>query len=248
LIAASGALLVSGCNNFEHNDTLLFGTDTKIALDVSASAAQGGTPAVTIGYKRVEAVWMPLYANGQGSVCDATTEQERRGCGSTQDPKYVGEGSGGEQDAYSVFASFGSKIRGEAAGNGDVGIAQFFATGVAAQRLADNPFAALALSVQHPSTGAMLGDALKEAEITRQYELAGVRLTAQQQLAEKLERCLAQEGKLAALSSSNPDEEGVALFADFVKDDLSRENIVRQLVFFAGANAEIKAWADENCS
>lgn len=67
IAAAISGVGLSGClNGVQHNDVLIFGTDTKLALDVSASATGGGTPEVTIGYKRAEAVWMPLVANGTG--------------------------------------------------------------------------------------------------------------------------------------------------------------------------------------
>lgn len=202
---------LSGClNGVQHNDVLIFGTDTKLALDVSASVTSGGTPEVTIGYKRAEAVWMPLVVNGTGvataplqplcvkddklAACEAGKPgqvlacvdsggrtgpcatgdgQARQICQSSvgqticsfdlQSRKYVGsaetrDGKPVGTDAYSVFASFGANIKGDSAG-GSVGLAQFFATGIAAQRLASNSQVANALSVQPPAVGVAMAQA-----------------------------------------------------------------------------------------
>jgi hypothetical protein len=54
----------------------------------------------------------------------------------SQDIKYTGSGEG-RTDTYSVFASFGADTG--ASGGGKATLAQFFATGVAAQKLANNP-------------------------------------------------------------------------------------------------------------
>lgn len=58
------ALVVSctGCSTVG-NEVLLFGTDTKVALDISGDPT--GQPTFTLGYKRREAVWLPL-ATGVG--------------------------------------------------------------------------------------------------------------------------------------------------------------------------------------
>lgn len=154
--------LLSGCvGSVKHNDVLIFGTDTKLALDVSANPAGGGTPEITIGYKRQEAVWMPLVVNGAGvtdKICAAANGGEKPCVGTL---KYQGqaetgvEGKGGT-DAYSVFASFGADIKGAAKAGGPeaaVGLAQFFATGIAAQRLAQNKQVVSALSLQGDQAG-----------------------------------------------------------------------------------------------
>ncbi|MCG8441246.1 MAG: hypothetical protein MI723_05480, partial [Caulobacterales bacterium] len=164
LIAAGAAALATGCvGTVRHNDTLLFGTNTKVAIDASASAAQGGVPELTIGFKRVEAVWMPLYANGAHSTCDGSSTNT--GCGSADGPKYIGESGFGARDAYSVFASFGANIEGGAAAEteGKVGLAQFFATGLAAQELARRPSITQALALQR-SDAADAGAAAEAGE------------------------------------------------------------------------------------
>ena len=130
-----GLLLASACGK-PHNDVLIFGTNTKFAVDVSASAATGGVPELTVGYKRQEAVWMPLLVNGMASdvakelasaqmtECYALPdgdEKERCLNRATNFAKYTGSSAGSgqfskggvratkdEHDAYSVFASFGA--------------------------------------------------------------------------------------------------------------------------------------------
>lgn len=173
----------SGCiGGVQHNDVLLFGVDTKLALDVSASAAQGGVPEVTIGYKRTEAVWMPLIVNGRGvetagvqALCNAGQPDTASCPGGLDRAKYVGEGeklsdggSGGGQDSYSVFASFGAQIRGRAntGAEGEVGLAQFFATGIAAQRLASAERVEQLVSLQSPASAAAAAAAAAAAKPT----------------------------------------------------------------------------------
>lgn len=139
LIASS--LLASGCTQtVRHTNTLLFATNTQIAISAGTSAT--AQPDITIGYKRQEAVVMPLVANyapdpkepGKLVPCGNATSPPADGC------LIVGKnGTSGAQDSYSVLASFGAKFG--AKGNGpqpeaSVGIAQYFATGVAAQLLA----------------------------------------------------------------------------------------------------------------
>lgn len=193
-ITLIGGLALSGCSSLgDHNDVLLFGTDTKFALDVSADATSGGTPSVTFGYKRKEAVWMPLLTNG---VCrgKAPPDYCKPADRDKAAARYTGSDStkgGGRSDAYSVFASFGANLKGEANGSAHatVGLAQFFATGIAAQKLAENPQAANVLSVQPEATGqaialAATGDpALVSAVVTAKTE-------AMKSLATRLYRCV----------------------------------------------------------
>lgn len=181
LIPATLAVLAGGCAQLPHNNVLLFGTDTKVALDVSSSATSGGAPQITLGYRRAEAVWMPLAVNDQdcevtGESCRVTTARETRNIDS--DPKQTVEGpvlyqskkyvSGNLErvDSYSVFASFGAKFTANAAAtetSASGGLAQFFATGVAAQRLADNPTLVQALKVTPPETAKEEAEAQSDA-------------------------------------------------------------------------------------
>ena len=62
LAAAFSALMLTACETPRHSNTLIFGTNTKVALDVSADQIKQ-TPSITLGYTRQEAVWMPLMPN-----------------------------------------------------------------------------------------------------------------------------------------------------------------------------------------
>ncbi len=133
--------LVAGCSSTpEHTNTLIFGTTTKVAIDVSQDPT--GTVGVTIGYRRQEAVWMPLLPNQGGK--DARVPAT---CNGTECPKYTGN-EGSDRDTYSVFASFGGEASGSAGGStpgaqAGAKIVQYFATGLAARALANRGGAAL---------------------------------------------------------------------------------------------------------
>ncbi|MFW5661634.1 MAG: hypothetical protein ACOC05_09640, partial [Oceanicaulis sp.] len=154
-----------GCESKPHNDVLVFGTRTVVGVDVSPSP-QSGAYDVALGYRREEAVWMPLLANGEKAGAVTNDGTEGRGEASNGGPFYVGRnrtfrnvgGSGDtvtedRRDAYSVFASLGAEIRGDARStDGEVGaaagLAQFFATGAAAQALAESQTVNTALAIQ----------------------------------------------------------------------------------------------------
>jgi len=156
-------LAVSACTGATpHNNVLLFGTDTKLAIVADAPPTQGGIPEISIGYQRREAVWMPLVMNKTvtaesvlGGIVYANGTSEPDGGNLYKGVETRTPSSGPDKqiertDAYSVFASFGSKF----GASGDTtkqtadahgALAQFFATGIAAQNLAqrDNVVAAL---------------------------------------------------------------------------------------------------------
>lgn len=155
--------ILSGCSTLTHTNTLIFGTNTKFALDVSQDPT--GVVGVTLGYKRQEAVWMPLLANTTKS--DKSTDIVPADCaksivtettGGTNnskvtqnlDCKFAGTAGtsstngAGAQDTYSVLATFsgeGKGVAGTAAGKPEASaggsLAQFFATGLAARVLAE---------------------------------------------------------------------------------------------------------------
>ena len=193
-------------NKHPHNDVLVFGTSTKFAADFSAPIQAAGMYELTLGYKRLEAVWMPLKPNGNANhnpVDDVQTLINNLGkctndsnlkkifsdgptilakfCLTMLLPKgkYVSVSSGLSQDkggetieidTYSVFASLGGKTNfGLNSASGS--IAQFFATGVAAQRLGANSAIGLALNAN--SAKAEEEKAKSEAEIqkTKQAEI-----------------------------------------------------------------------------
>jgi hypothetical protein len=139
-IALVFPVLVASCVNQPHNDVLIFGTNTKVAFDISADPANAGTPSFTLGYKRQELALVPLKANG-------TLLKEGETIGDTAvGRKYIGEDGTNRKDAYSVFASFGSEF---SSGTGNkAALSQFFATGIAAQNLGKNNSASSMVSVQ----------------------------------------------------------------------------------------------------
>lgn len=129
-VVMSMLFVLMGCATPKHSNTLIFGTNTKFALDVSADTS--GSPGITVGYKRQEAVWMPLLANVDEKGKPADCKDEK--ClftGTT--------GSQTEKDTYSVLASFGATFSGDTTGGAKAGggLAQYFATGLAARKLAE---------------------------------------------------------------------------------------------------------------
>ncbi|MEO1648913.1 MAG: hypothetical protein AAFR32_08855 [Pseudomonadota bacterium] len=171
---------LAGCvQATRHSNTMVFGTNTSLAARIGQSVAQ--VPEVSVGYSRQEAVIMPLLANtgdrggrnGVLSPCSALvapTPTPTPTPPPTELPKTIEEphpckfvamktssGDVSFQDSYSVLASFGANIKARSPGDGTknaeigVGIAQYFATGVAAQLLAANGGAAV-VSVSNGAT------------------------------------------------------------------------------------------------
>lgn len=174
---------LSGCSSTpEHTNVMVFGTNTKFGIDASINPA-GGTPDFTVGYKRQEVVWMPLLANVTkelpSQAADGNTAQNGQPtpggtpsmCG--DNCMYVGKAKD-ETDTYSVLASFGTEFGGRAAGSGQQGtsasgsggLAQFFATGIAARNLATTGGARL-VSIQGADT-----EELAKAEQLLSYQEA----------------------------------------------------------------------------
>lgn len=144
---------------------MIFGTNTTVGVKVGRDVNQ--MPNVLIAYDRQEAVIMPLLANtgekpgsrNKLSPCPSVTVPDEAeaaetvaeltsGNGFAHPCKFVGirQGDGGLiiQDSYSVLASFGAKLKGNATENqAAAGLAQYFATGAAAQTLALNGGAAV---------------------------------------------------------------------------------------------------------
>jgi hypothetical protein len=149
VLGAACLLALAGCAAPEHSNTLIFGTTTKVALDVSQDPT--GAVGVTLGYRRQEAVWMPLLPN-QGKPNERAPAEckDKVGC-----PMFVGK-EGDDHDTYSVFASFGGKGGGgagvaEAGARAEGQIVQYFATGLAARKLAEGG-AALVNTTADPLT------------------------------------------------------------------------------------------------
>ena len=184
LINITGAftiLALGACSSIPHNDVLIFGTETTLALDVGTSATNGGTPQITVGYKRDEAVWMPLLANGRSTTNKPSADKLYQGAGENATNK----------DAYSVFASFGAQLEGQTS-SAKVGLAQFFATGIAAQKLASNPASVLALTVKSPEQGAADANAVAQVATATPTNTVAAK---QKSLSEKLLSCMNSKGR-----------------------------------------------------
>jgi hypothetical protein len=154
---------------------MLFGTSTQFGIRAGTGATS--VPELNIGYSRQEAVIMPLVANvdDDGTFqkpCNVAQPVQVSGGGFVAHPCSLIAINGKAQDSYSVLASFGAKFDGEARADGSKakgGLAQYFATGVAAQLLALNGGAsvvavgdAAAAAAENPpaanAIGALLGD------------------------------------------------------------------------------------------
>lgn len=157
LAAGAAALALSvtgGCvQATRHSNTMLFGTNT--SFGIKAGATTGQVPQVTVGYDRQEAVVMPLWANTAdsggrsgllqpcvlppapalaGGPMPAADADDARAV----NPCLFAAYREGALDSYSVLASFGARF-GADGGNppkAQGGLAQYFATGMAAQILA----------------------------------------------------------------------------------------------------------------
>ncbi len=130
LLVLFTAAAFSGCQTPKHTDMLVFGTNTQFGVALSSDATSN--PGVNIGYRRQELVLMPLYVNGQDSKLNPSNPI------TLSEGKYIGTDGANpaKNDTYSVLASFGATGKAETAGKAEIGIAQYFATGLAARTLA----------------------------------------------------------------------------------------------------------------
>lgn len=142
--------LLAGCvQATRHSNVMLFGTNTSFGINVGTDTAQ--VPTIVVGYKRQEAVILPLVANvastpaGSSNLnrlepCNLTTQIAVTGGKYAVHPCSLVAVNGSAQDSYSVLASFGARFSASAdtAAEASGGLAQYFATGMAAQLLAQN--------------------------------------------------------------------------------------------------------------
>lgn len=135
-------LALTGCvQATRHSNTMIFGTNTQFGI--RAGTTPSSVPEVNIGYSRQEAVVMPLVANAADNgryqrPCNLAASVETDGAAFAVHPCSLVAVNGKVQDSYSVLASFGAKFEGGATNGASAkgGLAQYFATGVAAQLLA----------------------------------------------------------------------------------------------------------------
>jgi hypothetical protein len=150
----------SGCvQATRHSNTMVFGTNTSLGIKVGTDTAQ--VPSINVGYERQEAVIMPLVANTEDDGTYQKPCDFSRLPSLSSDVKYrvhpcsLVAYKGDAQDSYSVLASFGANFDASGGTSNGVkgGLAQYFATGMAAQILALTGGAAVVA----------VGDAAKES-------------------------------------------------------------------------------------
>lgn len=165
------ALSLGGCVQMtRHSNTMVFGTNTSFGISVGSDATS--TPALTIGYRRQEAVIMPLVANTVADGEMLNPCQQKADKSMPADCLLLGQATGPNgSDTYSVLASFGTKY--DAGGtnpNANGSIAQYFATGLAARELARNGGAATIATSDAAGKSSLIGaspEALAEMARTR---------------------------------------------------------------------------------
>jgi hypothetical protein len=105
------AVLLSGCTSYEHAP-LLFGQAHSVGVNVGTNPANQ-TPEISVGYKDVDIALIPtIGGSGPNGLIQGSTSADH--------------------DAYSTFGQFDVTAKGA-----EVGLGKFFATGIAARRLAD---------------------------------------------------------------------------------------------------------------
>lgn len=146
-LAILGPVLLSGCAQ----STLLFASGTTVGVKIGTTAQQ--VPVIQVGYDQLDAVILPLamdrkrHTGTQNSICgylyenpippDIKTGDLVKSC------KFESIGSDKSRDSYSVYSNFSAKIGANTAmanksANVDITLGKYFATGMAAERLAAN--------------------------------------------------------------------------------------------------------------
>jgi hypothetical protein len=142
-VSLTALATLSGCvQATRHSNTMVFGTNTSFGVKVGTGATQ--VPSVIMGYDRQEAVIMPLVANwGDNGTYQEPCDFSRLPSLSSDvqyrvHPCSLVAYKGDAQDSYSVLASFGARFEGSGGTSNSAkgGLAQYFATGMAAQILA----------------------------------------------------------------------------------------------------------------
>ncbi|MEW8050038.1 MAG: hypothetical protein AB2809_06620 [Candidatus Thiodiazotropha sp.] len=240
--------LFTGCTAIPHNDVLVFTTQTSFGIDVSASAT-GQSPKLSIGYKRDEGVWLPLIVNGRHTnkhnisfnckikddgteECDPSIAGELKYIAQSKGIKANKGGAIQESDTYSVFASFGGQTSG-GAGSAKLGVAQFFATGIAAQRLGANPEAYRLISPED-SNQQTLDEAKKRADSEKaRADAADISLKKQDELLAKLSgdqiEAIYKEGNKKQIEEASRVEI-LSIYLDFEGDATMAKQTLTDLV------------------
>ena len=119
-IGLSAAMAAAGCGTVD-NPPLIFTETNSIGITVASSPASQGAE-LTLGYRSLDLAVVPV-----------TVTQADGGVTSLAVGVQSADGAGAE-DAFSVLGQFEANAEAEAAA---VGLGRFFATGLAAQKLAD---------------------------------------------------------------------------------------------------------------
>ncbi len=172
IVAVGIATILVGCALPAHNNTLIFSVQRKIGIDITPTNgtnagltigyssnefawvplwANGpdGKPFVDCGRKGEEWQMADQAIKATQQPADNSPKDLNFYCASS--PKFVGhdaEGlkNGSDKDSYSVFASFGGDVGGKTEGgapSAGLKVASFFATGIAAQSLAQGDASSL---------------------------------------------------------------------------------------------------------
>lgn len=168
------AVALGGCvQATRHSNTMVFGTNTSFGIKVGTDVAQ--VPGIQVGYNRQEAVILPLLANtAQNNAAgpDGTPLNRLIPCALPDTILQPNETHacqftavrGDARDSYSALASFGAEFGGSQGTDmkAQGGLAQYFATGMAAQLLAATGGASVvnALGTPPPDGGAAAAAAL----------------------------------------------------------------------------------------
>lgn len=132
-VLGCAALIASGCTNEKvlESKPLLFGQAITFGLSGGTAPQNGNTPEFVVGYKQLNVAVVPTVLGPIDLDKTQLTPDQMKGLkirGQTR----KNDGKDGIQDALSTFGSFDAS--GE---SGSVELGTFFATGVAASRLAE---------------------------------------------------------------------------------------------------------------
>lgn len=219
LAALSVVPLLGGCvQATRHSNTMIFGTNTSFGVKVGTTTAQ--VPTIIVGYDRQEAVIMPLVANTDDDgtfqkPCDVSADiTVTNGEGPLVHPCLLAATNGASTDSYSVLASFGASFDASTQAGGNLGakggLAQYFATGIAAQILATKGGASVVAVGAAAQTAAAnnTDNSIRDIFATQEQRGAGIKQLDAYQIFQK---------KLVASISALGDGDTVKFIAEFEK-------------------------------
>jgi hypothetical protein len=130
--------VLSGCNT-NPDLPLVFYQATTVGITANASPAQA-SPEISLGYRDTDVAVVPVTANGQPIRA--------------KNPNPNTNGKGKYEDALSVFGQF--QVDTAAGPSTSIGLGKFFATGLAAEQLANGfKYRVGGMPIALPRTGAV---------------------------------------------------------------------------------------------